>query len=666
MSRWDRARERARFAIAVVVTSVLGAAFAVVVRGGIERATEMLFGDREVVAAFRALPAWVCLVAPALGALLGGLIAMAAAARLPASHGVGDVMESVVLGRGRVSLRAALAKTASSICAIVSGGSLGREGPLIQVGAALGGACGGVLGMSPSRTRILLATGTAAGFAAAYNTPIAATLFVIEIVTGVVALEVIVPVVVGAAVATAISRITLGELPFYGLRDYALVTPGQLASSIVLGPLGGLAGVLFMQMLSSGEALFSRVKLPLAMRAALGGLIVGAIAIELPAVTGNGAEPIRELLDGHVVGLALVALLVAKPLATTASVSSGSAGGVFTPSMFLGASLGAVIASMLATSGIDAEREAFVGSFALVGMAAVVAATTHAPLMATVLAFEMSGDYALVLPLLAATSLATATARAMRRESIYGAEMRRKGVSWDGSLAHRLARAVHARDVLEQALVLPREMPLAEVHAELAARRARVAYATIDEGRVVAVDFRALADADEAQRRATLGDAGTKVDPIVPDDDLPRMSERLWDAEWGELPVVDARGEVLGIVTRRGLLGAMDRELLQRDLLLTRMTWSEAEPGRLIELPRNYRIGPIDAPEDAVGGALDPSAVRRELGLWVLAVRTGGARAPWRDSHESGVVAPGDRWLAMGPRDAFERLGQRTTRLPAG
>ncbi|AKF05358.1 chloride channel protein [Sandaracinus amylolyticus] len=663
MSRWDHARERARFAIAVVITSALAAGVAVVVRGGIERTSELLFGEREVVAAFRTLPAWAALVAPALGALLGGLIASAAAARLPASHGVGDVMESVVLGRGRVSLRAALAKTISSMCAIVSGGSLGREGPLIQVGAALGGACGGVLGMSPSRTRILLATGTAAGFAAAYNTPIAATLFVIEIVTGVVALEVVVPVVVGAALATAISRITLGEMPFYGLRDYALVTPQQLASSIVLGPLGGLAGVLFMQMLSGGEALFARVKLPRALRAGLGGLIVGVIAIELPAVTGNGAEAIRELLDGRVVGLALLALLVAKPLATTASVSSGSAGGVFTPSMFLGASLGAVIASLLATGGIDAEREAFVGSFALIGMAAVVAATTHAPLMATVLAFEMSGDYALVLPLLAATSLATATARVMRRESIYAAEMRRKGVPWDGSLAHRLARAVHARDVLEQALVLPREMPLSEVHAELSARAARVAYATVDEGHVVAVDFRTLASADT--RSGTLGEAGAKVDPITPDDDLPRMSERLWDAEWGELPVVDARGEVLGIVTRRGLLGAMDRELLQRDLLLTRMTWSDAEPGRLIELPRGHRIGAIDAPEELVGHVLDPIAVRRDLGLWVVAVRTGGARAPWRDSYESGAVVAGDRWLAMGPREAFEQLGQRTTRLPA-
>jgi CIC family chloride channel protein len=427
--------DSARFAVALGVTSVLAAGFAVLVRTALGALNAALFGTSDVVAAFHGLSPLVCVVAPAIGALLGGLIA-AGAARLPESHGVGDVMEAVVLGEGRVSLRAALAKAASSFAAIAGGGSLGREGPLIQVAAALGGALGRGLRLDATQVRTLYAAGTAAGFAAAYDTPIAATLFVVEIVVGVVALDVVVPVAVAAAIATAISRLVLGDAPIFGLRTYALVTVPQLASSIAIGPLGGLVGAAFMSLLSRGEEAFARLRVSRPIRAALGGLIVGAIAIGWPEVVGNGAEAIREMLDGRVLGLAFLALLVLKPLATTASVSSGSAGGVFTPSMFLGAALGGGLAAMVESGGTD--RMPVVGACALVGMASVVAATTHAPLMASALAFEMSGDYALVVPLLLATALAAATARRLVPDSIYAAELRRRGVAWDTSLARRV------------------------------------------------------------------------------------------------------------------------------------------------------------------------------------------------------------------------------------
>ncbi len=428
---------RARFVTALVVASVLAAGFAVAVRLLLAAATEWLFGSPNQLTAFRGLPAGMHLAAPAIGALLGGLIAMAAT-RLPESRGVGGVMEAIVLGRARISLRAALAKAAASFSAILGGGSLGREGPLIQVGAALGGAMARWFGLGFMSTRTLYAAGTAAGFAAAYNTPIAATLFVLEVVVGVMAIDVVVPVAVAAAIATAITRLALGDAPVYGIRTYALVTTPQLAASVLLGPLGGLAGVGFMALLTAGERAFDRTGIARPLRAALGGLVVGAIALWVPDVTGNGAESIREMLDGRVLGLAFLALLVAKPLATTASVSSGSAGGVFTPSMFLGAALGGGLASIF-LGGVGADRVPVVGACALVGMASVVAATTHAPLMASALAFEMSGDYALVVPLLLSTALATATARLLREDSIYASELRRRGIPWDRSLARLLA-----------------------------------------------------------------------------------------------------------------------------------------------------------------------------------------------------------------------------------
>jgi CIC family chloride channel protein len=441
-TKTPNAAMRARFIAALVATSFLAAGFAIGVRLSLAAVTHLLFGPHDVLSAFRGLHWSARIAAPAVGALVGGLIAWAAT-KLPESRGVSDVMEAVVLGRGRISLRAAIAKAAASFAAIVSGGSLGREGPLIQVGAALGGTSARWLGLAFLPTRTLYAAGAAAGFAAAYNTPIAGTLFVLEVVVGVAALELVVPVAFAAAIATAVSRLALGDQPVYGIRTYALVTTPQLASSVLLGPLGGLAAVGFMRLLVLGERLFERTGMARPLRAALGGLIVGLIATQLPEVTGNGAESIREMLDGRVLGVAFVLLLIAKPLATTASVSSGSAGGVFTPSMFLGAAMGGGLASIF-LGGVGADRVPVVGACALVGMASVVAATTHAPLMASALAFEMSGDYALVVPLLLSTALATATARLFRPDSIYASELSRRGIRFDRSLARMISASASA------------------------------------------------------------------------------------------------------------------------------------------------------------------------------------------------------------------------------
>lgn len=427
----------ARFGAALVATSMLAAGFAIAVRWALARATGLLFGSEHIVTAFTSLRPGGRLAAPIVGALAGAALATIGA-RLPESRGVGDVMEAVVLGRGRVSIRAALVKAGASFLALLGGGSVGREGPLIQVGAAIGGRAGEVAGLDRLSTRVLYAAGTAAGFAAAYNTPIAATLFVLEVVVGIVALELVVPVALAAGFATAVSRWVFGDAPVYGIRTYALVSTEQLAASVLIGPLAALVGVAFMRLLGSAEKLFARTNVTQPWRATLGGAVVGVLAVMLPEIVGNGADTVDEMLDGRVLGFMFLVLLVAKMIATASSVSSGSAGGVFTPSMFIGAALGGGVASIW-LGGVGADRVPMVGAFALVGMASTVAATTHAPLMAAALAFEMSGDYALVVPLLLATSLATVAAKALRSDSIYAAELRRRGVEWDRSLSKHLA-----------------------------------------------------------------------------------------------------------------------------------------------------------------------------------------------------------------------------------
>jgi len=413
-----------------LLSVAIGAAgFAVLFRRAIGWVFARGYGAPDVLTAFTSLPWYARIAVPTIGAGLAGFLG-ALGAKLKGGHGVGEVMEAVALGKGQISLRLTMLKALGSWLAIVSGGSVGREGPLIQFGGGLGGTLGRLFGLRERQVRALIAAGAAAGFAAAYNTPIAAVLFVVEVVTGAIALDLVLPVVIAVPIATALTRLAIGGGPIYGQRSFTMNSNAELALYAGLGLLAGVTGPLFMMLLKGGETFFVKLTSKRPARAALGGALVGLIAIALPQVTGNGYEAINLIL-GQQLGIAvLVVLLFAKAIATTASVSSGSPGGVFTPSLLLGAALGAIVGHLVSRFGPPSATGA-VAAYALVGMAAVIAATTHAPLMATVLVFELSGDYAIVLPLLTACAIATVLSRSVHRESIYTEELRRRGSQWE-------------------------------------------------------------------------------------------------------------------------------------------------------------------------------------------------------------------------------------------
>jgi CIC family chloride channel protein len=311
----------ARQASALLLVAAGAAAFAILFRTAINTVFTKLYREHDVLRAFQALPWWWRLLLPAVGGSLAGAMSLVAA-RFKGGKGVGDVMEAVVLGGRHISLRLASSKAIGSWFAIVRGGSVGREGPIIQFGGGLGGAVGALFGLEEPGMRALIAAGTASGFAAAYNTPLAAVLFVLEIVTGLIALEVVLPVIIATPIATALTRLVIGGGPIYGERSFTMHSDLELFGHALLGVLAGVVGPALMIMLDRGEALFERMSAPKPLAAALGGLGVGALAIFLPEVTGNGYEAINLVLGGQVtVGLTLI-LILAKALATTASVSS--------------------------------------------------------------------------------------------------------------------------------------------------------------------------------------------------------------------------------------------------------------------------------------------------------------------------------------------------------
>jgi CIC family chloride channel protein len=413
-----------RFLVGIAAVALGAALFAIGFRSTLARLYRGLFAAGDVVSAIARLPAWLRCAVPLAGGALAGAIARL---RSAPAQGVSNVMEAVALGHVQLSLRTTASRVMSSWTAIAGGISIGREGPLIEVGGALGAGVGRSLRLSLDHTRVLIAAGTAAGFAAAYNTPFAAALFVLESIAGIAAPALLLPVMATTVVATFLTRVTVGSGPIYGERAFALESGQELLAFAVLGVAAALCALAFKGVLARFEPWFG--KLPQPARATTGGLVVGGIAVWLPSVVGNGYEPLNAILDARLAPGALAVLLGAKIIATSASVASGIPGGIFTPMLLVGAALGSVWAALLGDPNA--------GSHALVGMAAATAASTHAPLTAAVMIFELSGDYAIALPLLLVTAIATSTSRMLGSRSVYEIELSKRGLRLDLTLEGR-------------------------------------------------------------------------------------------------------------------------------------------------------------------------------------------------------------------------------------
>lgn len=419
---------------AIVLVAIGAAAFAILFRASGHALSEWLFGPGNLLEVFRRFAWWQRLLLPPAAGLLAWSV-LRLSAKLGSSASVGEVMEAIAAGGGRMSAPATGLKALASWLAIAGGSSIGREGPLIQFGGALGSSMSRWFSLDDRQHRALVAAGTAAGFAAAYNTPLAAMLFMVEVVTGLATLEVIIPAGIAIVLATALTRFAMGEGPLYGRHDFALASDGELLAYAVLGVIAGVFGAGFMALLERSEQWATKAAWPLLTRILVGALGVGLIALLLPEVVGNGFEPLAELLAGRLPMLLIVALLFAKPLATTLVVSSGVPGGVFTPTLLMGACLGALFGA-----GVNAAFPGQVApatAYALVGVAGLCAATTQAPLMAGVLVFELSGDYAIVLPLMLVCTCAAWVSQRLHPTSIYEAELRRRGLIWHDAPGER-------------------------------------------------------------------------------------------------------------------------------------------------------------------------------------------------------------------------------------
>ena len=409
----------------LVVAAVVGTASAIAVSGfklALFTLETLFVGAHagHLVVAARSLPPELRAIAPAAGALAAGLLLwIAERGHLPAPASKaksGDYIEAVAIGNGHLDLRGGLLKVAASMLVVSTGGAVGREGAMVLLAAMLASVLGRLLG-HVSGLRLVVSCGAAAGLAAAYHAPLAGAVFVAEILLGSLALAQLGPVVVAAVVAFGISMV-LGEsavlfpVPAIGMPDAV-----QVMLLLTLSLVGGVFGAALMRWLRAARSLFERSKLPQPLAFAIGGLVVGMLSLWRPEVWGNGYSSIQQQLTTPAEGSIIALVLLLKLIAIGASTGSGAPGGVFTPTLFTGAAVGALAATAVAGLGMSSTPEPV---YAVVGMAVLLAATTHAPVMSALMIFEMTGQYTLLPLLLPACVLATLVSRQLVPLSVYG------------------------------------------------------------------------------------------------------------------------------------------------------------------------------------------------------------------------------------------------------
>ena len=510
-----------------------------------------------VVESMRQLPWWGCLLVPTLGGAAAGLVLLYGS-RLTRSESSTDYMEAIVIGNGRIGVRSSLVKSAAALFSIGSGGSIGREGPMVQLSAVVASLLGRWRNFTGPQLRLLVACGASAGIASAYNAPIAGSFFVAEIILGSIAMESLGPLAVSAVSATLTIRVLTAAQVLYKVPEFQLNSPWEMGPYVVLGLLAGGLAPVFLRSLKQAEEFFIALRLPLVARLALGGLVVGAIAINVPQVCGNGYTVVVDILNGRLIWTVLLGIFACKWLATMASFGSGAPGGVFTPSLFMGASVGYLFG--VAVHKVWPAAAVDPGAFALVGMGAFLSAASRAPVMAVIMLFEMTLSYDIILPLMLCNVISYYTAKGVAGESLYSASLRRKAAAEPASALP----AGRVQDLMKaDPPVIPPGARFAEIAEKFLSVRVNNLYVCDAEGKFLG----AVALHDIKPYLGQLDLAELVIARDIMRDDFPRIGsdQTLSDAlglflnnPLERLPVVaPGTGGLLGSLSKSDLLLAL-------------------------------------------------------------------------------------------------------------
>ena len=558
-------------AVLVGLASGLGA---VLFRLGIDAWSQLLSGADDYtvsmgpsVGLLAPLGTWFVLVTPVLSGLLTGPL-MSRLGLTPTGHGVAGVIWSTRHGDGTMAPLPALAATTSAALTIGGGGSVGPEGPIAELGASTASIIGRRLRLHRSSIRHLAAAGTAAGIASAFNAPLAGAFFALEVILMGFSADAFIVIVLACVSSTVLSHHLLGTTLSLSLPYLDLSGDAQLGWVALLGAVGGGVGIGFMRLrfviLDALTRAWQRLGIPIWARPGIGGLVVGATLLVLPEMYGESSAALNRALAGRYALTLLLVLCVAKMLATSLTLGMGFVGGVFAPSLFIGGTLGAAFGTLVAPSYAPAA-----GVFGVIGMGAVFAGAARAPMTAVLLIIEMTGQHALLVPLMLATVLATFISRFLSRGTLFTEELRRRGEDVEDPMATTLlGRTRASRLMVDPPGVLQATASLSQA-ASVMSRRGLSALPVVATGQdgtggelLGCVTAAQLAESllsedsdDVSARPATVADLTLVRDRLDCEDEATDVLQALTDTRLEGLPVVTRAGsgaeELVGWVSQR-------------------------------------------------------------------------------------------------------------------
>jgi len=659
-------------AIIVGAGTGLGAVLFIELIAAIQR---LFFQGGEAI--FGGLGRWLFLIIPTVGGLLAGPI-IAFFASEAKGHGVPEVMQAIALRGGRIRPRVVVAKIAASALCIGSGGSAGREGPIVQVGAALGSTLGQWFHFSEARVRNLVACGAAAGISATFNAPIAGVIFSMEIILGELHLGDLGSVVISAVTASTLARVFLGERPAFNIPNYGVQTPLEILLYALLGVLSALAAVGFIRLLYKFEDLFDEWRIPEAIKPAIGGFLLGGLALIYPivlgsgSVPGNGASPGLTLIDNmpHIFGSGfaviegallgqlsfalLFALIFLKPLATSLTLGSGNSGGVFAPALFTGAALGGAFG--LLVERLIPGATAGPGAFATVGMAAVFAGAARAPFTAILIVFEMTDDYRLIVPLMAGVIVSLIVAEHLHKESIYTLKLTRRGIHLRRGRDVDVMETVLVHEVMvPQPVSVPIDLPVSLLAGEFL-RTGRHGFPVINStgelfGVVSLEDYRRAFDQmhEEADQLMVADIATRDVVTVYPDETVGTALRRMAPRDISRLPVVareDPR-QLVGVVRRNDIVRAYEVGALRREEARRRAETTDV----VADTHAQFIDVPLHLGDSAIGQTVADLSLPREAVL--VSIRRGQDLII---PHGDTILQIGDVVTALCERDSAMKV----------
>ena len=542
---------------------------------------------------------YLTILIPVLGGLLVGPLVYYGA-REAKGHGVPEIMEALIFHGGRIRKQVGVVKAlASSIC-IGSGGSTGREGPIVQISASFASTISQLFRISQREMRTLVAAGAGAGIGATFNAPIAGALFGVEVILGEFGVFSFSPIIIASVISTLTSRLIIGDFAAFTVPKYTLISVWEMGPYILLGVLSGLVAIAFVELLYFLEYKFDRLRLHPLLKPAMGGLLVGAIGLGFPQIFGVSYEAMDACLRNQIGFWLAFALILAKILGTSLTLGSGGSGGIFAPSLFMGAMTGNFVGSIFHhyfPSTISSP-----GAFALVGMGAVVAAATHAPITAIVIIFELTSDYKIILPLMLSCIIASLIAVSLKDTSIYTVKLKLKGIIFKEGRELNILRSLYVRDFISQdykAFLNTEHVGRIVDHAIGGKHHS---FQIIDKDKNYTGCFSLNQLKQLVLQKELLDSFIIAQDLAVPgiyinyDDDLEKAMEIFGREDVAEIAVLKDK-KLVGVIKRKDVIEAYNHEIVKKEAasgLIQKLKFTSQT--KAVDIGHGYTIMEIEAP----------------------------------------------------------------------